>query len=118
MRRLTAASVVAATALTLITVPAQAEERSQAEIYQEQQKFIGIAAQRGTWGAMPETVPAGQMADGSVEAGSSGREAWQATQAGWTLTWIAVSAAGLGIIAFGLDQAGVLPPSISAQLPF
>ena len=112
MKRLAAASVAAATALTLVAAPAQAEERSAAEIYAEQLKFLAIAGQNGNFGAMPETTPAAQMADGSVEAGSSGREAWNATQAGWALTWIAVSAAGLGLIAFVADQAGILPAGL------
>lgn len=121
MKRITAASVAAATALTLVAAPAQAQapnnELEEARQGVEALKLVGIIADKGA-GVVPKTDAAGEMMAGSVQQGSSGEEAWRASQAGWALTWIAVSAAGLEIIAFGLDKAGVLPPSISANLPF
>ena len=58
------------------------------------------------------------MMAGSIEAGSSAEETYRATQAGWILTWIAVSIAGLGLIGYGAKAAGVLPPQLTGQLPF
>ncbi|WP_153953114.1 hypothetical protein [Campylobacter jejuni] len=48
------------------------------------------------------------MAAGSVMAGSSAKTAYGATQFGWTLTWIAVAAAGIGLIGAAAKQAGLL----------
>ena len=122
MKRLAAASVAAATTLTLVAAPAQAQTAPNNELEGARQgvealKLVGILADKGL-GAVPNTKPAGEMMFGSVQQGSSAEEAYNGSQAAWALTWIAVSAAGLGLIAFGLDKAGVLPPSIAANLPF
>ena len=61
------------------------------------------------YGAAPKTDGAKDMIVGSVEQGSSADQAYQATQAGWILTWVAVAAAGLGAIGFVANQAGLLP---------
>lgn len=104
MKRITAATLAAATAMSLAAAPAQAEEHNPAY---EAGKLIGLWATKGT-GAMPNTEGAGKMAGGSIKAGSSAEEAYNATQAGWILTWIAVAATGLGALAIGAKQVGLL----------
>ncbi|MCQ4616905.1 hypothetical protein KBX29_08715 [Corynebacterium sp. CCUG 18816] len=101
MKRLTAATLAAATAMSLAAAPAQADEAL------ERAKFLGILAVKGT-GAAPDTEPVGKMVVGSIKAGSSAEEAYNATQAGWIITWIAVAATGLGALAFGAKQVGLL----------
>ena len=120
MKRFTAASVAAATALSLVAAPAQAQTWDEYKDLATGIEAIDLLARfgdKGT-GAMPKTDGAVEMAFGSVAQGSSGEQAYNATQAGWALTWIAVSAASLGIIAFAAKQAGVLPANIAAALPF
>ncbi|MGV0346069.1 hypothetical protein HMPREF2785_00320 [Corynebacterium sp. HMSC067D03] len=123
MKRTTVAVLAATTALSLATVPAhgitvdEARAQDEARNAKEVEKLIKKWDENG-YGAMPNTYEAGYMAGGSVKAGSSGEQAYGATQAGWVATWIAVSAAGLGLIAFAAKQAGVLPPQIAGQLPF
>lgn len=104
MKRITAATLAAATAMSLAAAPAQAEEHDPAY---EAGELIRIWATKGT-GAAPDTAPVGKMAYGSIEAGSSSEEANKATQAGWILTWIALAATGLGAMAFGAKQVGLL----------
>ncbi|WP_421628784.1 hypothetical protein [Corynebacterium pseudogenitalium] len=104
MKRITAATLAAATAMSLAAAPAQAEEQ---DVAYEVGKLIGLWAVNGT-GPVPNTEGAGKMAAGSVKAGSSGEEAYKATQAGWIITWIAVAATGLGALAFGAKQVGLL----------
>ncbi len=120
MKRFTAATLAAATALSLAVAPAHAAEpqpnnelesiRQGAELI----KLAGILANKGT-GAIPDTNGAGDMIVGSVQKGSSAEQAYNASQAGWALTWIAVAAAGLGAIAFIAQQAGLIP---AGTLPF
>ncbi len=104
MKRIAAASLAAVTALSLAAAPAQAEEHD--PVY-ETGVFLGLMATKGL-GAMPDTEGAGKMAGGSIKAGSSGEEAYNATQAGWIITWIALAATGLGAMAFGAKQVGLL----------
>lgn len=106
MKRLTAATLAAATAMSLAAAPAQAEGLD-GDVYYESGKLIALWATKGM-GAMPNTEGAGKMAGGSVKAGSSAEEAYNATQAGWIITWIAVAATGLGALAFGAKQVGLL----------
>ena len=73
----------------------------------EAAKLVGMFVLRGT-GAAPNTKATGEMAAGSVMAGSSAKTAYGATQFGWTLTWIAVAAAGIGLIGAAAKQAGLL----------
>lgn len=119
MKRFTAATLAAATALSIATVPSQAAPATnaieQARREQEVAKIYGFVGQNDGWLAMPNTETAGRMIGGSVAQGSSAEQAWAATQAGWILTWIAVSAAGLAGIAFIAQQAGLLP---KGALPF
>lgn len=122
MKRFTAAALAAATAMSLAVAPAQAAPKPNNELEEARQgveaiKLLGILADKGT-GAAPQTEGAGDMMAGSIEAGSSAEEAYRATQAGWILTWIAVSVAGLGLIGYGAKAAGVLPPQLAGQLPF
>ena len=122
MKRFTAAALAAATAMSLAVAPAQAAPKPNNELEEARQgveaiKFLGILGDKGL-GAAPKTEGAGQMMGGSIEAGSSAEEAYRATQAGWILTWIAVSVAGLGLIGYGAKAAGVLPPQLAGQLPF
>ena len=116
-RRLTAAALAAATALTIATVPAEAQTANQLKTALNSREFLEHVATKG-WGAMPVTEGAGNMVDGSIAAGSSGTQAYNATQAGWILTWIAISVAGLGLIGYGAKAAGILPPQVAAALPF
>ena len=113
MKRFTAAALAAATAMSLAVAPAQAQQNDLVEAA----KLVKILVEKGT-GAAPDTEGAGKMMGGSVKAGSSAQEAYNATQAGWILTWIAVSVAGLGLIGYGAKAAGVLPPQLAGQLPF
>lgn len=117
MKRFTATALAAAIAVSVAAAPAQAANNDieNARQITEAAKVLGIAANKGGWGAMPDTKPAGEMIAGSVEKGSSAEQAWAATQAGWSLTWIAVAAAGLGAIAFIAQQAGLIP---AGTLPF
>lgn len=122
MKRFTAAALAAATAMSLAVAPAQAAPKPNNELEELRQgveaaKLLGILADKGA-GAAPNTEGAGEMMAGSVQAGSSAEEAYRASQAGWILTWIAVSVAGLGLIGYGAKAAGVLPPQIAGQLPF
>lgn len=144
MKRIVAAGVAAATALSLAAVPAQAAEGSN-EFIEDVRKAVegpkGVVedtlegaeegARQGVqkrkldkkledegYGAAPKTDGAKDMIVGSVEQGSSADQAYKATQAGWILTWIAVAAAGLGAIGFVADQAGVLPAGMMPKLPF
>lgn len=58
-------------------------------------QLLGKASENGGWGAMPDTKGAGKMAAGSIQdLGMNGEEAWNATQAGWSLVWIALSLLG------------------------
>ncbi|MGV0346071.1 hypothetical protein HMPREF2785_00310 [Corynebacterium sp. HMSC067D03] len=121
-RRLTAAALAAATTVSLAMVPAEAATKPNNEAEEVRQaveavKLLGIIADKGT-GAAPNTEPVGNMMAGSIKAGSSGEEAYRATQAGWALTWIAISVAGLGLIGYGAKAAGILPPQVAAALPF
>lgn len=135
-RRITAAALAGATALSLAVVPA-AEAAENQDILDTLDKFDGkvqeakkkvrteveraklqkILREKGT-GAAPDTQTTRDWVDGSVENGSSADEAYRATQAGWILTWIAVAAAGLGAIGYGAKAAGVLPPQFAQALPF
>ena len=144
MKRIVAAGVAAATALSLAAVPAQAAEGSN-EFIEDVRKAVegpkGVVedtlegaeegARQGVqkrkldkkledegYGAAPKTDGAKDMIVGSVEQGSSADQAYKATQAGWILTWIAVAAAGLGASGFVADQAGVLPAGMMPKLPF
>jgi len=122
MKRFTAAALAAATAMSLAVAPAQAAPKPNNELEEARQgleavKLVGILADKGN-GAAPDTEAAGKMMFGSIEAGSSGEEAYRATQAGWILTWIAVSVAGLGLIGYAAKAAGVLPSQLAGQLPF
>lgn len=122
MKRFTAAALAAATAISLAAAPAQAAPKPNNELEEARQgveaiKLLGILGDKGL-GAAPATEGAGDMMAGSVQAGSSAEEAYRATQAGWILTWIAVSVAGLGLIGYGAKAAGVLPPQLAGQLPF
>ena len=122
MKRFTAAALAAATAMSLAVAPAQAAPKPNNELEEARQgveaiKLLGIVGDKGL-GAAPVTDGASDMIVGSVQAGSSAEEAYRATQAGWILTWIAVSVAGLGLIGYGAKAAGVLPPQIAGQLPF
>lgn len=83
----------------------------------ERAKLRKILHDKGT-GAAPDTQTTRDWVDGSVKNGSSAEEAYRATQAGWILTWIAVAAAGLGVIGYGAKAAGVLPPQVAQALPF
>lgn len=118
----TAAALAATTTISLAAAPAQAAPQPNNELEQARQgveaiKLLGILADKGP-GAAPNTEAAGEMMAGSIQAGSSAEEAYRASQAGWILTWIAVSVAGLGLIGYGAKAAGVLPPQIAGQLPF
>lgn len=104
MKRITAATLAAATAMSLAAAPAQAEEHDPAY---EAVEYLRILATKGT-GAAPDTEPVGKMVAGSIKAGSSAEEAYNATQAGWIITWIALAATGLGAMAFGAKQVGLL----------
>ncbi|MGV0375287.1 hypothetical protein ACUY2P_06865 [Corynebacterium hadale] len=144
MKRTVVAGLAAATALSLAAVPAQAAEESN-EFIEDVRKAVegpkGIVedtlegaeegARQGVekrkldkkledegYGAAPKTDGAKDMMVGSVEQGSSADQAYQATQAGWIATWIAVAAAGLGAIGLVADQAGVLPAGMMPKLPF
>lgn len=122
MKRFTAAALAAATAMSLAVAPAQAAPKPNNELEEARQgveaiKLLGIVGDKGL-GAAPVTDGASDMIVGSVQAGSSAEEAYRATQAGWILTWIAVSVAGLGLIGYAAKAAGVLPPQIAGQLPF
>lgn len=114
MKRFSAATVAAATALTLVAMPAQAAENEIDTVREtvEGLKLIGIFADKGV-GAAPDTELAGEWAFGSVAKGSSAEEAYRATQAGWGILWAVLAVAGLGAIGFGAQQAGLLP-----NLPF
>lgn len=144
MKRIVAAGVAAATALSLAAVPAQAAEESNEFIggvrkavegpkgvVEETLEGAEEGARQGVekrkldkkledegYGAAPKTDGAKDMIVGSVEQGSSADQAYKATQAGWILTWIAVAAAGLGAIGLVADQAGVLPAGMMPKLPF
>ena len=122
MKRFTVAALAAATAISLAAAPAQAAPKPNNELEEARQgveaiKLLGIVGDKGL-GAAPVTDGASDMIVGSVQAGSSAEEAYRATQAGWILTWIAVSVAGLGLIGYAAKAAGVLPPQIAGQLPF
>ena len=108
MKRFATAAVAAATALSLATAPAQAAPSTPTDAQKiEAAKLVGMFVRRGT-GAAPNTKATGEMAAGSVMAGSSAKTAYGATQFGWTLTWIAVAAAGIGLIGAAAKQAGLL----------
>ena len=47
--------------------------------------------------------------DDSMEAGSTGKDAYNWTQFGWFVLWATVAASGLGIIGLIAQTAGVLP---------
>ena len=142
MKRILAAGLAGVTALSLATVPAQAAEESNdfiegvrdaadgakgviggalegaeegARQGNEKRKLNKQLEEEG-YGAVPQTDGAKKMMDGSIEQGSSADQAYDASQAGWILTWIAVAAAGLGAIGFVANQAG-LPPNMP-NLPF
>ncbi|MGJ4051184.1 hypothetical protein ACN4DP_08895 [Corynebacterium macclintockiae] len=108
MKRIATATVAAATALSLAAAPAQAAPSTPTNAQKvEMAKLAGIFVLQGT-GAAPNTGPTGKMAAGSVMAGSSAKTAYGATQFGWALTWIAVAAAGIGLIGAAAKQAGLL----------
>ncbi|PAT12474.1 hypothetical protein [Corynebacterium hadale] len=135
MKRTIAAGLATVTALSLAAVPAQAAEDSNEFIEGVREAVEGPkrvvedtlqGAEEGArqgmekrkldkkledegYGAAPKTDGAKDMIVGSVEQGSSADQAYQATQAGWILTWVAVAAAGLGAIGFVANQAGLLP---------
>ncbi|MCT2338194.1 hypothetical protein [Corynebacterium sp. p3-SID1056] len=116
MKRILSVGLAGMTALSLAAAPAQAAEGPNNLVeggrqFVEIAKLNGIVADKG-YGAAPETDGAKDMMTGSVEQGSTAEQAWQGTQAGWALTWIAVAAAGLGAIGFVANQAGLL------NLPF
>ncbi|OFT31027.1 hypothetical protein HMPREF3170_02080 [Corynebacterium sp. HMSC08D02] len=135
-RRITAAALAGATALSLAVAPTtQAEENP--DILDTLDKFDGkvqevekkirtkaerfelreILQEKGT-GAAPDTQATRDWVYGSVENGSSAEEAYRATQVGWILTWIAVATADLGAIGYGAKAVGVLPPQVAQALPF
>ncbi|MGJ4135010.1 hypothetical protein ACN4D7_08555 [Corynebacterium macclintockiae] len=108
MKRIATATVAAATALSLAAAPAQAAPKTPTEAQSvELAKLFRLFLFKGP-GATPVTEGAEKMATGSVMAGSSAETAYGATQFGWTLTWIAVAAAGIGLIGAAAKQVGLL----------
>ncbi|MGV0431685.1 hypothetical protein [Corynebacterium sp. 20_84] len=115
-RRITAAALAAATALSLSVAPAAEAQtaddfRDAAEIL----KFLGYVGDKGT-GAMPDTEGAGEMAAGSVKAGSSGKDAYYVSQVSWGLLWTALAATGVGAIALAAQKAGLV--KLPVNVPF
>lgn len=71
--------------------------------------LIGKAAENGGWGAMPDTKGAGKMAAGSIQdLGMNGEEAWNASQAGWSLLWTALALIGVAGIYTAAQNAGLI----------
>lgn len=111
-RRLTAGVLAAATALSLSVAPA-----ANAQTWDEMMaglnavEALAYLGAEGT-GTMPKTGPALEMLGGSVEAGSSGKQAYYATQVGWGLLWTALAATGVGALALAAQQLGLV------KLPF
>lgn len=115
-RRITAAALAAATALSLSVAPAA--EAQTADDYRkaaEAAELIKYITREGT-GAMPNTKGAGKMAGGSVNAGSSGKDAYYVSQVSWGLLWTALAATGVGAIAFAAQKAGLV--KLPMKLPF
>lgn len=72
-------------------------------------QLLGKAVENGSWGAMPNTKEAGKMAAGSIQdLGMNGEEAWNATQAGWSLVWITLSLLGVAGIYTAAQNAGLI----------
>lgn len=89
-RRFGAAALAAVTALSLNTGVANAA--TPAEEYKDFKDVINgleLLAEFGKYGigVMPKTETAGKMVAGSVDAGSSGSQAYWATQVGWGAVW-------------------------------
>lgn len=105
-RRLTAATIAAATALSLAVAPT-ASAKTEEETALGALSFAYHLAKNGQ-GVIPATEGAGQLALGSIAAGSSGEQAYYASQVGWGLVWAAVAATGIGAIAVAAQRAGLI----------
>ena len=69
--------------------------RDAASIKRNLEQFKNEAAKNGGSGAIPNTEGAGKMAAGSVmDLGMTGKETWDASQAGWSLVWTALALIG------------------------
>ncbi|MCT1443294.1 hypothetical protein [Corynebacterium glucuronolyticum] len=72
-------------------------------------QLVGKAIENNGWGAMPDTKEAGKMAAGSIQdLGMTGEQAWNASQAGWSLVWIALSLLGVAGIYTAAQNAGLI----------
>lgn len=72
-------------------------------------QLLGKAIENKGWGAMPNTKEAGKMAAGSIQdLGMTGEQAWNATQAGWSLVWITLSLLDVAGIYTAAQNAGLI----------
>lgn len=72
-------------------------------------QLLGKASENNGWGAMPDTKEAREMAAGSIQdLGMNGEEAWNASQAGWSLVWITLSLLGVAGIYTAAQNAGLI----------
>lgn len=72
-------------------------------------QLLGKASENKGWGAMPDTKEAREMAAGSIQdLGMNGEEAWNASQAGWSLVWITLSLLGVAGIYTAAQNAGLI----------
>ncbi|MDU0479483.1 hypothetical protein QVA66_09550 [Staphylococcus chromogenes] len=108
-RRITAAAVAVVTAMSLGVAPAHAADTDWDNFAEgvEALAVLKEIADNG-WGAIPNTNGAGEMVAGSIEAGSSGKDAYAASQAGWSILWIGLAAAAFGGIYQGAKQIGLV----------
>lgn len=109
-RRFGAAALAAVTALSLNTGVANAADK-QYTIGEgiAALEFIGLLAKNG-WGAAPDTEFAGKMAAGSIEAGSSGSQAYWASQVGWGALWAGIAGTILTVGYNEAVKAGLVKP--------
>ncbi|QQB46776.1 hypothetical protein I6I10_02200 [Corynebacterium glucuronolyticum] len=72
-------------------------------------QLLGKAAENKGWGAMPDTKEAREMAAGSIQdLNMTGEQAWNASQAVWSLVWIALSLLGVTGIYTVAQNAGLI----------
>lgn len=108
-RRFGAAALAAVTALSLNTGVANADAFDDFKKGIAGLEFLDLYIEHGN-GVMPETDPAGKMAAGSIEAGSSGSQAYWASQVGWGALWAGIAGTILTVGYNEAVKAGLVKP--------
>lgn len=108
-RRFGAAALAAVTALSLNTGVANALTFDELKDGVAALEYLELVVKHGD-GTMPPTKAAGDMAAGSIEAGSSGSQAFWTTQVAWGAVWTALAAGAAGVVYQGAVNAGLIKP--------